>query len=238
MASVSACRRRAAASHHASPREGPQAPVGLGVGITAPAGRSASAAADGREPAPWHWYAQETGGIPRVSGGAAGRAGLRARSPRPRDPEAAPAAPARFGFTVTKEIGGAVVRNRIRRRLRALTAASARRRSAGLRLCADRPCGRPRPPFTDLKKDLERAFQRVHHAAAQQAPGARTPHDFRLATRLPSQYCHGAGQGGPRPVTMWRAAPWRQRNGAEACNEAQDPTTEKPASSPSSCRWR
>ena len=74
----------------------------------------------------------------------------------------------RFGFTVTKKLGGAVVRNRIRRRLKAaigqLAAAEARdgfdyvivARSAAL----DRP-------FSDMLDDLRRAFRGVHTPQAQ-----------------------------------------------------------------------
>lgn len=71
----------------------------------------------------------------------------------------------RFGFTVTKALGKAVVRNRIRRRLKAALQALSKdfthpendyvliaRRSA---LCI---------PFSQLRKDLEVAFDRVHHA--------------------------------------------------------------------------
>jgi ribonuclease P protein component len=79
---------------------------------------------------------------------------------------------ARFGFTVTKKIGGAVVRNRIRRRLKSAVAALAPKLARAdhdyvlvARLAAyDRA-------FPDLKKDLERALQRVHHPAAAPAKG-------------------------------------------------------------------
>ena len=40
----------------------------------------------------------------------------------PADADAPPDAPARFGFTATRKIGGAVVRNRARRRLKAAAA--------------------------------------------------------------------------------------------------------------------
>jgi ribonuclease P protein component len=78
----------------------------------------------------------------------------------------APGAP-RFGFTVTKKLGGAVIRNRIRRRLKAAVSLVAPDLAHAdhdyvivARLTAhDRP-------FADLKKDLERALQRVHHPAA------------------------------------------------------------------------
>ena len=92
---------------------------------------------------------------------------------RPRSPDTAGPTPndaanaPRFGFTVTKKLGGAVVRNRIRRRLKAVVGLVAPDLAHAdhdyvlvARLAAlDRT-------FTDLKKDLERALQRVHHPAA------------------------------------------------------------------------
>lgn len=86
-----------------------------------------------------------------------------------------PSGNARFGFTVTKKLGGAVDRNRIRRRLKAvvgLVAPDLARAGHDYVLIA-RAAARDRA-FTEVKKDLERAFQRVHHPAAAQsrrAPG-------------------------------------------------------------------
>ena len=77
------------------------------------------------------------------------------------------ATPPRFGFTVTKAIGGAVDRNRIRRRLKAAVAAVATtfaRPGHDYVLIARK--GALEMPFDALKKDLERAFHRVHHAPA------------------------------------------------------------------------
>jgi ribonuclease P protein component len=74
---------------------------------------------------------------------------------------------ARFGFTVTKKLGGAAVRNRIRRRLKAavsLVSADLARADHDYVIVA-RLTALERP-FADLKKDLERALQRVHHPAA------------------------------------------------------------------------
>lgn len=89
---------------------------------------------------------------------------------RPRaEPEAA-SSPPRFGFTVTKAVGGAVERNRIRRRLKAAVSAVAgllARNGHDYVLIARREaldCS-----FETLKKDLERAFHRVHHAKAKEA---------------------------------------------------------------------
>ncbi|HRN87647.1 MAG TPA: ribonuclease P protein component [Hyphomicrobium sp.] len=96
--------------------------------------------------------------------------------PRGAAQEAAPTAPAgdapRFGFTVTKKLGKAVDRNRIRRRLKAavgLLAPSLAHRGHDYVLIA-RAQARDRA-FTDVKKDLERAFLRVHHAPAASVKG-------------------------------------------------------------------
>lgn len=75
----------------------------------------------------------------------------------------------RFGFTVTKALGKAVDRNRIRRRLK-----------AAVREVAD-GCANPHNdyvliarrsainiPFCTMKKDLELAFNRVHHKKRDQ----------------------------------------------------------------------
>lgn len=86
---------------------------------------------------------------------------------KPRLDGADAAGPPRFGFTVTKAMGNAVARNRIRRRLKAAVTALADKvarpghdyvliaRTEALDI-----------PFDRLKKELERAFQRVHHASA------------------------------------------------------------------------
>ena len=82
---------------------------------------------------------------------------------------------ARFGFTVSKKIGGAVVRNRVRRRLRALAAALGPdqvRQGYDYVLIA-RP-GAVERAYGDLKADLEQALARVHQP--QSAKGrARKP---------------------------------------------------------------
>lgn len=73
----------------------------------------------------------------------------------------------RFGFTITKKIGNAVVRNRIRRRLKAaltpLTGTLAVPAHDYV-VIARQPAFDI--PFALLQKDLERALQRVHHAGA------------------------------------------------------------------------
>ncbi len=87
------------------------------------------------------------------------------------DPGSAP----RFGFTVTKKLGNAVVRNRIRRRLKAavtLLAPEMAKPDHDYVIVA-RSDALTRD-FRDIKKDLERALQRVHHPAPEQrAPSKR-----------------------------------------------------------------
>ncbi len=70
---------------------------------------------------------------------------------------------ARLGFTVTKKVGNAVVRNRIRRRMR--EAARAVVPGAGRPGFDYVMVARPhalRVPFPDLVHDLERALARLH----------------------------------------------------------------------------
>jgi ribonuclease P protein component len=83
----------------------------------------------------------------------------------------------RLGFTVTKKLGGAVLRNRIRRRLK-----EAARLSRDLEtrpdhdyvVMAERDALRRR--FDLLRADLIRAFSLIHSSAARSAP-TRRPND-------------------------------------------------------------
>ena len=74
----------------------------------------------------------------------------------------------RFGFTVTKKLGGAVVRNRIRRRLKAAIAALAPKeaRDGFDYVLVARPAALDRD-FTEMVADLTRAFKGVHKPQAQ-----------------------------------------------------------------------
>lgn len=77
----------------------------------------------------------------------------------------------RFGFTVTKALGGAVVRNRIRRRLKAAVGSVALENArAGQDYVLIARAAALVRSFPDLKKDLERAFQRVHQPAEPGRP--------------------------------------------------------------------
>jgi len=96
--------------------------------------------------------------------------------PRPRAPETPVLDQApRIGFTVTKKLGSAVVRNRIRRRLKAAVCEVAEGHTKpGFDYVIIARAAALDRPFAALKKDLEDAFHRVHHprrARRPQPPG-------------------------------------------------------------------
>ncbi|VVB49531.1 Ribonuclease P protein component [Beijerinckiaceae bacterium RH AL1] len=81
-----------------------------------------------------------------------------------REPELADAAP-RLGLTLTKKVGGAVIRNRARRRLReALRLADHLPARAGHDYVVIGRIEAIRVPFADLQSELARAFIGVHDA--------------------------------------------------------------------------
>jgi ribonuclease P protein component len=70
---------------------------------------------------------------------------------------------ARFGFTATKGLGGAVVRNRVRRRLKeAVRMAGPVHAVEGYDYVLIAREGTVQRRFTELIKDLERALAKVH----------------------------------------------------------------------------
>lgn len=72
------------------------------------------------------------------------------------------AAPARIGFTVTRKVGNAVVRNRARRRLREATRlVLAQQPVAGADLVLIGRAGTLTRDFRDLQSDLRRALART-----------------------------------------------------------------------------
>ena len=93
----------------------------------------------------------------------------------PRAPQAS--GPARFGFTVTKKLGNAVARNRIRRRLREAVrlVAPGRAREGCDYVLIGREAAATRP-FSALERDLSAAFAALHAPAkaSQRSQGART----------------------------------------------------------------
>ena len=81
-------------------------------------------------------------------------------------------APARFGYTVSKKVGGAVLRNRVRRRLRALTAAlKPSQVHPGYDYVLIARTAAAERSFIDLKADLDQALIRVHQAPGQKRRG-------------------------------------------------------------------
>jgi len=93
---------------------------------------------------------------------------------RPRQNVAEDEGAARFGYTVSKKVGGAVVRNRVRRRLRALTAAlepGQTHPGFDYVLIARSPA--IERTFADLKTDLDLALARVHQGAGQKRRGRK-----------------------------------------------------------------
>lgn len=101
------------------------------------------------------------------------------------------AGPPRFGFTVTKKIGSAVVRNRIRRRLKeALRLAPDLSARAGYDyvILARHPA--LTQDFATLQKELARAIIDAHAAAGArraQAPRAAEPHNPAGAATSPKK---------------------------------------------------
>jgi ribonuclease P protein component len=74
---------------------------------------------------------------------------------------------ARFGFTATKSLGGAVVRNRARRRLKeAVRLSGAVHAAEGYDYVLIARGGTVQRPFTELINDLERALARVHEPSS------------------------------------------------------------------------
>lgn len=90
-------------------------------------------------------------------------------------PDAEAPASARFGYTVSKKVGGAVERNRIKRRLRALTAAlPAGQMMPGFDyVLIARPAAKD-CTFADLRRDLDQALSRVHQPPGQKRRGGHT----------------------------------------------------------------
>jgi ribonuclease P protein component len=86
----------------------------------------------------------------------------------------------RFGFTITKKLGNAVKRNRIRRRLKAAVLAASEHGRPGFDyVLVARPAAFDRP-FADLVADVRRALDALHRP---RAPRADTPNRSENKTR-------------------------------------------------------
>ena len=68
--------------------------------------------------------------------------------------------PARFGFIVSRQVGGAVVRNTIRRRLKALTFESLERVAPGSDIVIRALPSAASASFSDLRTDVEKCLAR------------------------------------------------------------------------------
>ena len=80
-------------------------------------------------------------------------------------PAPLPGGPPRFGFTVTKKLGNAVVRNRIRRRLKeAVRKAQVHLARGGYDYVVVARPAAEKMPFERLVSDVEAALRRVHRA--------------------------------------------------------------------------
>ena len=97
------------------------------------------------------------------------RGGVRASVPaflletKPRRADRNPDSGPRFGFTVTKKLGNAVTRNRIRRRLKAaITAAALDTALQGFDYVVVARAVAVDRPFADLLDDVRRAMKAVH----------------------------------------------------------------------------
>jgi ribonuclease P protein component len=70
--------------------------------------------------------------------------------------------PARLGFTVSKKVGNAVERNRVRRRLREIVRSGASRMRSGHDYVLIGRRAALKLPFTRIAQDFEGALHRVH----------------------------------------------------------------------------
>lgn len=76
----------------------------------------------------------------------------------------------RFGFTATKRLGGAVLRNRARRRLKeAVRKLAGKLASPGYDYVVIARQGALTRQFEDLQEDLRKAFRGVHGKREQRA---------------------------------------------------------------------
>lgn len=82
----------------------------------------------------------------------------------------------RVGFTASRKVGGAVVRNRARRRLRAVAVdVLSRRAEAGHDYVLIARAVTAERPYDDLLADLEKALTRIQSGKARPASHAKGP---------------------------------------------------------------
>ncbi len=122
------------------------------------------------------------------------RGGARASVPvclleaRKRTPGSIPFGGPRFGFTITKKLGNAVTRNRIRRRLRAaLTALESNFATDGFDYVVVARQAAFDRPFAAVLSDLRRALELVHNPASPKAQRPGTPAETRNTAKKPAR---------------------------------------------------
>jgi ribonuclease P protein component len=104
--------------------------------------------------------------------------------------------PVRVGFTVSRKVGNAVVRNRVRRRLKEIVRLAPPERMRpgydyvliGRRAALDLP-------FARLAEDFDRALERVHATARPHSDG--TGRTVRRTGRSPNTTPHAGSKQGP-----------------------------------------
>ena len=147
---------------HPAPRQGPQAVVGL-TAATGAAGKIAPAASLPKGAVVRLVMLERRSEFLRVRGGRRWTGPAFILEARAQTGPDAGAHPPRFGFTVTKKLGKAVVRNRIRRRLREAVRVSATQCArAGFDYVIVARAAASTASFASLESDLVRAFERVH----------------------------------------------------------------------------
>jgi len=106
------------------------------------------------------------------------------RGDRPGAGTGCDARPARFGFTITKKLGNAVCRNRIRRRLKAaICETGVDKAIAGADYVVVARRAAYDMPFTDLLSCVERGMSRVNAGLTSQTPSPRKPTGRRRSGR-------------------------------------------------------
>ncbi|MFZ0423726.1 MAG: ribonuclease P protein component [Xanthobacteraceae bacterium] len=131
---------------------------------------------------------------------------------------------ARLGFTVSRQVGNAVKRNRVRRRLREIV----RLADAG-QFCAGHDyvlIGRSTAlqlPFADMTRDFASALRRVHTAPAKPAPAKAAPANTAPAGAGSERSLHRAGSPSrPRRQPEQRGTPQRQDPKQDPKQEPKD----------------
>ncbi|MDA0261364.1 MAG: ribonuclease P protein component [Proteobacteria bacterium] len=93
-------------------------------------------------------------------------------APTPLDTIVNPPCDLRIGFTVTKRVGNAVIRNRARRRLRAAANQVLQTRAiAGFDYVLIARQSTPTRPYDDLVEDMETAFMRLDPNRSERSSG-------------------------------------------------------------------